>query len=209
MPNEVNVSSRDFRAGLFRTALSTRALSNQKVHRFMANATAEKIAVVKEVSAKLAASNAAIITEYRGMTVGSLATLRRALRPLGAEYKVYKNTLARFAARESGYAELEEFLKGPAAITFVNGDASAVAKVLRNHAKENPLLVLMGGVVAGKAISAKELKALADLPPREVMLAQFAGMLQAPLTKTANMFAALPRKTAYALKALVEQREAA
>jgi large subunit ribosomal protein L10 len=146
----------------------------------MANASAEKIAVVKEVSEKLAKSNAAIITEYRGLSVGSLATLRRALRPHGAEYKVYKNTLARFAARESGYAELEQFLKGPAAITFV-----------------------------GKAISAKELKALADLPPREVMLAQLAGMLQAPLTKTANMFAALPRKTAYALKALVEQREAA
>ncbi|MFM8002865.1 MAG: 50S ribosomal protein L10, partial [Actinomycetota bacterium] len=160
----------------------------------MANASAEKIAVVKEVSEKLAKSSAAIITEYRGMTVGSLATLRRALRPHGAEYKVYKNTLARFAARESGYAELEPFLKGPAAITFVNGDASAVAKVLKTHAKEDPLLVLMGGVVAGKTIGAKELKALADLPPREVMLAQLAGMLQAPLTKTANMFAALPRK---------------
>ena len=170
---------------------------------------AAKTAVVAEVAAKFAAADAALVTEYRGMSVGSLAKLRRSLRVHGAEYKVYKNTLARFAARESGYAELEEFLKGPAAITFVNGDASAVAKVLRNHAKENPLLVLMGGVVAGKAISAKELKALADLPPREVMLAQFAGMLQAPLTKTANMFAALPRKTAYALKELVEQREAA
>ena len=175
----------------------------------MANVSAEKVAVVKEVSEKLAKSNAALITEYRGMTVGSLATLRRALRPLGAEYKVYKNTLARFAARESGYTELEQFLKGPAAITFVDGDASAVAKVLRNHAKENPMLVLTGGVVAGKALNASELKALADLPPREVMLAQFAGLLQAPLAKTANMFAALPRKTAYALKALIEQREAA
>ena len=97
----------------------------------MANPSAEKVAVVKEVSEKLAKSNAAIITEYRGLSVGSLATLRRALRPHGAEYKVYKNTLARFAARESGYAELEQFLKGPAAITFVEGDASAVAKVLK------------------------------------------------------------------------------
>lgn len=198
-----------FRAGLFRTALSTRALSNQKAKFYMANVSAEKTAVVKEVSEKLAKSSAAIITEYRGMTVGSLATLRRALRPLGAEYKVYKNTLARFAARETGYAELEQFLKGPAAITFVDGDASAVAKVLRNHSKENPLLILMGGVVGGKAVNAKELKALADLPPREVMLAQFAGLLQAPLSKTANLFAALPRKTAYALKALIEQRDAA
>ena len=175
----------------------------------MANPSAQKVAVVAEVREKLTAANSAIITEYRGLSVGSLATLRRALRPHGAEYKVYKNTLARFAARESGYAELEQFLKGPAAITFVEGDASAVAKVLKTHAKENPLLVLMGGVVAGKTVNAKELKALADLPPREVMLAQFAGLLKAPMSKTANLLAALPRKAAYGIKALIEQREAA
>lgn len=175
----------------------------------MANPSAQKIAVVAEVREKLSASDAAIITEYRGLTVGSLAKLRRALRPLGGEYKVYKNTLARFAAREAGISELEPFLKGPAAITFVKGDASAVAKVLRDHAKLNPSLVLMGGIVSGKSVNAIELKALADLPPREVMLAQFAGLLQAPLAKTANLFAALPRKVAYGLKALIEQREAA
>lgn len=101
----------------------------------MANASAEKIAVVKEVSEKLAKSNAAIITEYRGLSVGSLATLRRALRPHGAEYKVYKNTLARFAARESGYAELEQFLKGPAAITFVDVMLQLLPKFLRRTPK--------------------------------------------------------------------------
>lgn len=175
----------------------------------MANPSAEKVAVVAEVREKLAAANSAIITEYRGMTVGSLAALRRKLHPHNAEYKVYKNTLARFAAREAGVAELEAFLKGPAAITFVKGDASAVAKVLRDHAKENPALVLMGGVVAGKAVNAKELRALADLPPRDVMLAQFAGLLKAPMSKTANLLAALPRKAAYGIKALIEQREAA
>ncbi len=202
-------SGREFSRRVVPHCVEHPSIVEPESYQSMANASAEKIAVVKEVSEKLAKSNAAIITEYRGLSVGSLAILRRALRPHGAEYKVYKNTLARFAARESGYGELEQFLKGPAAITFIDGDASAVAKVLKTHAKENPLLVLMGGVVAGKAVSAKELKALADLPPREVMLAQLAGMLQAPLTKTANMFAALPRKTAYALKALVEQREAA
>ena len=85
----------------------------------MSNPSAEKVAVVTEVREKLVAANSAIITEYRGMTVGSLASLRRKLTPLNAEYKVYKNTLARFAARDSGYAELEPCLKGPAAMTLL------------------------------------------------------------------------------------------
>ncbi|NBW92205.1 MAG: 50S ribosomal protein L10 [Actinobacteria bacterium] len=100
---------------------------------------AEKAAVVTEVREKLAASDAALITEYRGMTVGSLAKLRRSLRTHGAEYKVYKNTLASRAAQEAGYEGLSEFLVGPTAITFVKGDASAAAKALRDHAATNPL----------------------------------------------------------------------
>jgi large subunit ribosomal protein L10 len=107
-----------------------------------ATVSAEKAAVVAEVRAKLAESTAALITEYRGMTVGSLASLRRALRAHGAEYKVYKNTLARFGAKEAGYDGLSDMLVGPTAITFIKGDASGVAKALRDHAKENPLLVL-------------------------------------------------------------------
>ncbi|MEY2886047.1 MAG: ribosomal protein, partial [Actinomycetota bacterium] len=108
---------------------------------------AEKAAVVSEVREKLEASDAALITEYRGMTVGSLAKLRRSLRPHGAEYKVYKNTLASRAAQEAGFEGLSDFLVGPTAITFVKGDASAAAKALRDHAATNPLLVLKGGVI--------------------------------------------------------------
>ena len=169
----------------------------------------EKAAVVAEVRAKLEAADAAIVTEYRGMSVTALATLRRELRNAGAEYKVYKNTLARFAVREAGLEALEEFLTGPTAIAFVKGDAAAAAKALREQAKTNPLLIVKGGVVGTTAMSKKDLDVLADLPSREVLLAQFAGALQAPLVKTAGLLQALPRNMAYGLKALIDQKEAA
>jgi large subunit ribosomal protein L10 len=169
---------------------------------------AEKAAVVSEVREKLAAADAALITEYRGMTVGSLAKLRRSLSPLGAEYKVYKNTLASRAAQEAGFEGLSDLLVGPTAITFVKGDASAAAKALREQAKANPLLIVKGGVVGTSTLSKKDLDVLADLPPREVLLAQFAGALQAPLVKTAGLLQALPRNMAYGLKALVDQKAA-
>ena len=171
--------------------------------------SAEKAAVVTEVSKKFATSDAALITEFRGMTVSSLAKLRRALRVHGAEYKVYKNTLARFGAKDSGMDGLVDLLSGPTAITFVKGDASIVAKTLRDHAKVDQLLILKGGVIGGKAVSAADLKVIADLPSREVLLAQLAGMLQAPLNKTANLLQAPMRKVAYGLKSLIESKEAA
>ena len=171
--------------------------------------SAAKTAVVAEVSAKLAAADAALITEFRGMTVGSLAKLRRALRIHGAEYKVYKNTLARFGARDAGLDDLAELLVGPSAITFVKGDASIVAKTLRDHARVDQMLVLKGGVVGGKSVSAADFNVLADLPSREVLLAQFAGMLQAPLNKTANLLQAPMRRVAYGIKSLIESKEAA
>jgi large subunit ribosomal protein L10 len=175
----------------------------------MSNVRSEKEAVVAEVSSKLDAADAVIITEYRGMTVTQLADLRVQLRGAGCEYRVYKNTLARFAARDAGIAGLDTLLVGPTAIAFVHGDVAAVAKTLKEYAKTNPLLVIRGGAVAGKAVSAKEVEVLADLPSREVMLSQFAGMLQAPLVKTAGLLQALPRNMAYGLKALVDQKSAA
>ncbi len=175
----------------------------------MENPRQEKVAVVTEVRKKLEASNAAIITEYRGLSVGALAQLRRTLRQSGAEYKVYKNTLARFAARDAKMDGLEELLTGPTGITFVNGDVAAAAKALRDAAKANPLLVIKGGSLGNKVLSAKDVEALADLPSREVLLAQFAGALQAPLVKTAGLLQALPRNFAHGLKALIDQQEAA
>jgi len=175
----------------------------------MENPRAEKVAVVDEVTGKLQAADAVIVTEYRGMKVGQLAGLRRQLRDQGGEYKVYKNTLARFAAQNAGVAELADLMVGPTALAFVEGDAAAVAKVLRDAARTNPLLIIKGGSMSGKTLSAKDVEALADLPSREVLLAQFAGALQAPLVKTAGLLQALPRNFAYGLKALIEQREAA
>ena len=175
----------------------------------MENPRAEKVAVVDEVTGKLQAADAVIVTEYRGMKVGQLAGLRRQLRDQGGEYKVYKNTLARFAAQNAGVAELADLMVGPTALAFIEGDAAAVAKVLRDAARTNPLLIIKGGSMSGKTLSAKDVEALADLPSREVLLAQFAGALQAPLVKTAGLLQALPRNFAYGLKALIEQQEAA
>jgi large subunit ribosomal protein L10 len=169
----------------------------------------EKEAVVAEVREKLEACDAAIVTEYRGMTVGALAQLRRQLMSAGAEYKVYKNTLARLAVREAGMEGLEEFLVGPTAIVFVKGDAAAAAKALREQSKTNPLLVVKGGLVGSVTLSRKDLDVLADLPSREVLLSMLAGAFQAPLVKTAGLLQALPRNMAYGLKALVDQKEAA
>lgn len=175
----------------------------------MENPRQEKVAVVDEVTAKLNEASAVIVTEYRGMSVGQLAALRRQLRPAGGEYKVYKNTLARFAAHNAGLPGLADLLVGPSGITFITGDAAAVAKALRDASKANPLLVLKGGVIGGKVISAKDVEALADLPSREVLLAQFAGALQAPMAKMAGLLQAMPRNLAYGLKALIDQKSAA
>jgi large subunit ribosomal protein L10 len=170
---------------------------------------AEKVAVVDEVAAKLAAATAVFVTEYRGLRVGQLANLRRSLRSAGGEYKVYKNTLARLGAQKAGIADLDDLLVGPSGLTFVSGDIAAVAKALRDVAKANPLLVLKGGAMGGKVLSARDIEALAELPSREVLLAQLAGAFQAPLVKTAGLLQALPRNFAYGLKALIDQKEAA
>jgi large subunit ribosomal protein L10 len=173
------------------------------------NPRPEKVAVVEEVTEKLRAASAVIVTEYRGMRVAQLHALRKQLKPAGGEFKVYKNTLASFAARNAGVDGLADLLNGPSAITFIDGDAAAVAKTLRDAAKANPLLVLKGGVIGGKVISAKDVEALAELPSREVLLAQLAGAFKAPATKMAGLLQALPRNFAYGLKALIEQKEAA
>ena len=169
----------------------------------------EKAAVVAEVAEKLQAAEAVFVTEYRGMTVANMATLRAPLRELGAEHKVYKNTLVRIAANETGNEALVGLCVGPTALTFVSGDVAAVAKALTEQAKVTPTLVVKGGVIDGTAMTADDVKALADLPSRDTLLAMLAGAFQAPLVKTAGLLQALPRNFAYGLAALVEQKEAA
>ena len=175
----------------------------------MENPRPEKVAVVAEVKEKFLAAEAVLITEYRGLSVGQLANLRNTLRPAGAEYKVYKNTLVRRAAEEAGVSGLSDQLIGPTAVAFVTGDIAAAAKALRDYAKTNPLLVIKGGALNGKVLSDTDVQALADLPSRDVLLAQLAGAFQAPMVNMAGLLQALPRNFAYGLKALIDQKQAA
>jgi large subunit ribosomal protein L10 len=169
----------------------------------------DKVAIVEEITAKLNDSVAVFVSEYRGMSVGALADLRTPLRDVGAEHKVYKNTLARLAASAAGADALVEHLTGPTALTFVTGDSVAAAKALVDQAKANPALIVKGGLLGDSPMTADDVKALASLPSREELLAQLAGALQAPLVKTAGLLQALPRNFAYGLSALIEQQEAA
>lgn len=172
----------------------------------MENPRSEKVALVSEVRERLSSSSATLLTEYRGMKVGDLASLRRALRQAGGDYKVYKNTLVRFAARELGMGDLVGLLEGPTALAFVDGDAAGVAKVLRDFARAHPSLVLKGGVLGDSPLSAAQVAALAELPPRDVLLSRLAGGLAAPLQQLAGLLQALPRNLAWGLKALLEER---
>ncbi len=169
---------------------------------------ADKVAVVKEIAAKLSDSQAVFVSEYRGLTVSQLAGVRNALRPSDAEHVVYKNTLARLAVRDVGLDGLDELLVGPTALTFVKGDVAGAAKALRDSSKTLPALVVKGGVLGEAPRTEPDVLALADLPSRDELLAMFAGALQAPLVKTAGLLQALPRNFAYGLSALIEKQAA-
>ena len=150
-----------------------------------------------------------MLTEYRGLTVSDIADLRAALRPAATDYKIFKNTLARRAAHDAGLDELAESLEGPVAIAFVRregGDAVTAAKALRDFAKANPNLVLKGGILGQRLMTSGDIESLADVPPRDVLLARLAGGFQAPMVKAAGLFQAFTRNMAYGVKALIDQR---
>jgi large subunit ribosomal protein L10 len=167
-----------------------------------------KVAVVDEVRSRIGEASASIVSEYRGLSVAELAELRSALAAVGGDYRIFKNTLVRRAIDGGEYQPLSEYLSGPSALTFVQGDVSAVAKALKDFARANPLLVIKGGLADGSLLSSSDLAALADLPPRDVLLARIAGALAAPMQQLAGLLQALPRNLAYGLSALIEQREA-
>jgi large subunit ribosomal protein L10 len=168
----------------------------------------EKVAVVEEIQTKLDAADAAVLTEYRGLTVSELAELRASLRPTGTQYKVFKNTLARRAIEGRGLDEVTDLFEGPVAIAFVQGDAAAAAKALREFGRAHEALVVKGGLLGERVITPTEIAALADLPSREVLLTQIAGLFQQPLTRAAGLFQAFPRNFAYGVQALIDQRVA-
>ena len=171
-------------------------------------ARAEKVAAVAELTERFQASSGAVLTEYRGLTVAQLGELRQSLGE-NATFTVVKNTLTQIAATEAGIgAELEQLLSGPSAIAFVQGDVVEAAKGLRDFAKANPLLVIKGGVVDGKGMTPAEITKLADLEPREVLLAKLAGAMKATMASAAATMAALPTQMARLLAAL-EAKQAA
>ena len=170
-------------------------------------ANAEKTAVIEDLAGRFRDSSGAVLTEYRGLTVAQMSELRVALKG-NATFTVTKNTLAKVAATEAGIDDaVSSMLSGPSAIAFVEGDVAQAAKGLLDFAKANPLLVIKGGVLDGRALSAADVGKLADLEPREVLLAKLAGALKATQARAAGTFNALPTQLALladALRAKVE-----
>lgn len=167
---------------------------------------AKKAAVIDEIKSKLEAADAAVLTEYRGLSVEATAALRAALRLAGTEYKVYKNTLVRRAAEQAGVAaSLDALLEGPVAIAFVQGDAAAAAKALRDFARTNPTLVIKGGLLGERTLSSGDVDALAELPSRDALLSQIAGLFEAPLSQALAVIEALLRDTAGLVQARIDQ----
>ena len=160
-----------------------------------------KSTAVEEITEEFRSSNAAVLTEYRGLTVAQLKTLRRSLGG-NATYAVVKNTLTKIAAKDAGVEGLDDLLAGPSAIAFVKGDPVEAAKGLRDFAKANPKLVIKGGYLDGKVLSAEEITKLADLESREVLLAKMAGAMNASLQRAVSLFAAPLSQAARTIEAL-------
>jgi len=166
----------------------------------------DKAAAVAELTDKFRESNAAVLTEYRGLTVAQLTQLRSAIRE-HATYAVVKNTLTEIAAKEAGVSAFDGQYAGPSAIAFITGDAVETAKSIRNFAKDHPALVIRGGLLDGKPLTADEVKQLADLESREVLLAKLAGAMKASMSGAAALFAAPLAQTARVVDALRQKVE--
>ncbi|CAB4878326.1 unannotated protein [freshwater metagenome] len=167
----------------------------------------DKSAAVAELTEQFRSSHAAVLTEYRGLTVAQLKELRTAL-GANASYAVVKNTLTKIAVKEAGVEGLTDMLVGPSAIAFISGDPVEAAKSLRDFAKDNPLLVIKGGVLDGAPLTADEIKKLANLESREVLLAKLAGAMKASMQNAVSLFAAPLSQAARTIDALRAKVEA-
>ena len=169
-------------------------------------ARADRVAAVTELTDRLRESDSVVLTEYRGLSVSQLRALRQSLGD-NATFSVVKNTLTKIAVSEVGLQDqLAPLLSGPSAIAFVGGDVVEAAKGLRDFSRDNPALVIKGGVLDGKALTPDEITRLADLEPREVLLARLAGAMTASMSRAAAVFNALPTQVAQLLEALRVQR---
>lgn len=169
-------------------------------------ARADKSETVAELTEEFRSSSAAVLTEYRGLTVAQLKELRRSLGST-TTYAVVKNTLTRIAAKQAGVEGLDTLLAGPSAIAFVKGDPVEAAKGLRDFAKANPALVIKGGYLDGKVLSSAEVNRFADLESREVLLSKLAGAMKASMSSAVSLFAAPLSQAARTVDALRAKRE--
>ncbi|MDQ2722008.1 MAG: 50S ribosomal protein L10 [Actinomycetota bacterium] len=167
----------------------------------------EKITAVAEIAEQFRGSSAAVVTEYRGLSVGQLSTLRTAL-GAGSTYSVAKNTLVRRAASDAGIEGLDELFIGPTAIAFVTGEPVDAAKALKTFAKDNKALVIKGGYMDGRALSVAEVNRIADLESREVLLAKLAGAMKGNMSKAASVFNAPVAQMARLAAALQDKKSA-
>jgi large subunit ribosomal protein L10 len=165
----------------------------------------EKVAVVEDIAERFRGSSASVVTEYRGLSMAQLTTLRRSLGDT-ASYRVAKNTLVKRAAQDAGVQGLDEMLVGPTAIAFITGEIVDAAKALRDFSKTNQALVIKGGYMDGRPLTVAEVNQLADLESREVLLAKLAGAMKANLSKAAALFAAPASQVARLAQALADKR---
>ena len=169
----------------------------------------EKVQAVADIKERLESASAVFIAEYSGLSVKAQQQLRRGLRAVDGEFKVVKMTLARRAAEELGHDELVSLLLGPTGLAFAHSDAATTAKALRDFAADHPSLVIKGALLSGEMLPPERVAALADLEPRDVLLAKIGGAFTAPLQRMAGLLGALPRGLATALQQLVDRLPAA
>ncbi len=170
--------------------------------------TATKEGLVDEIKGRFNGSEAVILADYRGLTVKEMQELRRKVREVGGEIKIYKNSLTEIAIRELALPSLDEYLEGPTAFVFIDADPVAPAKALTAFAKEHQALELKGGLVSNRVVSQDQVKAIASLPSREELIAKMLGTMQNPLTGTVRVLAGPARAFATVLDAIAKQKAA-
>lgn len=169
----------------------------------------EKVAAVAALKKQMAEAKGVVFTDFRGISVAQDTKLRRKMREAGVEYSVIKNSMASLAAKEAGIEGLDNYLKGPLSMASSDKDPVAPAKILADFSRENRILEIKGGLLTGKTITADEVKALASLPSREVLIARMLGGFQAPITGLVNVLQGNIRNLVYALEAVRKQKESA
>jgi len=168
----------------------------------------EKELIVDDLSDKIKTTNGVVLTDYQGLTVAEISELRAKLRPLKCEYKVIKNTLSKLALKKAGVADFEKYFKGPTAVAIQMGDPVSSSKVLIDFSKEHAKLKFKAGLLGGKILSIEDIKALANLPSREALIAKLLGTMNAPITSFVRVLNAVPSSLVYVLEAIRKQKEA-